>query len=204
MAAIQWPTRSSQCNLCRDAKLLTCTQVRIVRALRVVVARGCSIAPWPATAPAAARGRRSSGSRLDCWQALLLRWSAMAATAAAGEMAASASSVTSANQVVPGMWGSFGSRPSPSFWCEQAPRPLSSVAHLPHFAPGQPTVEEYIVRHSDAERFREEHPACQGARLKSKGAPKLKVPGLVQVATPTTAVFQSACELRLQYVECEL
>ena len=108
----------------------------------------------------------------------------MAATAAAGEMAASASSVTSANQVVPGMWGSFGSRPSPSFWCEQAPRPPASVAHLPPFAPGQPTVEEYIVRHSDAERFREEHPACQGARLKSKGASKLKVPGLVQVATP--------------------
>ena len=99
----------------------------------------------------------------------------------------------SANQVAPGTWGSFGSRLSPSFWCEQAPRQLASVAHLPHYcAPGQPTVEEYIVRHSDAERFREEHPACQGARLRSKGASKLKVPGLVQVAAPTTAVFQSA------------
>ena len=106
----------------------------------------------------------------------------------------SASAPVPARHIAPGSWCSFGSHLSPTFWCEcvSAPPTTAAAGQVSATPPPSSAYIEFIARHSDAERFREEYPACRGAQLRSKASPsRLAKADLVQIEAPKTAMFQS-------------
>ena len=78
-------------------------------------------------------------------------------------------------RIAAGAWGKHHGRPAPSFWC----RMLSS----------SPSRSTFLLLHSDAAKFRVEHPLCLGVPLLSRGTPSKveKQKGLITVKPPPTA-----------------
>ena len=78
-------------------------------------------------------------------------------------------------RIAAGAWGKHHGRPAPSFWC----RMLSS----------SPSRSKFLLLHSDAAKFRVEHPLCLGVPLLSRGTPSKveKQKGLITVKPPPTA-----------------
>ena len=84
-------------------------------------------------------------------------------------------SADSGPRIAAGAWGQHHGRPAPSFWC----RMLSSSA----------SSSKFLLLHSDAAKFRVEHPLCLGVPLLSRGTPSKveKQKGLITVKPPPTA-----------------